>query len=198
MTTICLVRHGETDWNAQGKIQGKTDIPLNAEGIKQAERCGQYLTNTNWDVLITSPLKRARKTADIVNKTLHVPLVEMSEFEEKHFGDAEGMTYEERAKTFPKRYYPNQEDDAVFAKRLAIGLETIQQHYPDKRVLVVSHGGVINALLGALSNGEIGSGKTRLLNTCMSHLKFDQEKWVIQNYNQVSHLEETMSGALCR
>lgn len=198
MTTICLVRHGETNWNAQGKIQGKTDIPLNAEGIKQAKRCGQYLTNATWDVIITSPLKRARKTADIINETLRVPLVEMSEFEEKHFGDAEGMTYEERAQTFPERYYPNQENDTLFAKRLAKGLETIQRHYPNKRILVVSHGGVINALLRALSNGEIGSGKTRLLNTCMSHLTFDQGKWVIQNYNQVNHLEKVISGSPCR
>ena len=194
MTRICLIRHGETDWNLQGKIQGKTDIPLNTEGIKQAGRCATYLTSSDWDVIITSPLKRARETARLINEQLHLPLVEMLEFEEKHFGDAEGMTYEERALTFPNRHYPNQEDNQLFAERLSSGLQTIHERYPNKRVLLVSHGGVINALLGTLSNGEIGSGKTRLLNACFSHIQFDQRKWVIENYNQVSHLEKVMSG----
>jgi len=194
MTTICLVRHGETDWNVQGKIQGKTDIPLNAEGKKQAARCAHSLTNSDWDVIITSPLKRAKRTAELINETLQLPLIEMPEFEEKHFGDAEGMTYEERALTFPDRHYPNQEDNYLFAERLSSGLQIINERYQNKRVLLVSHGGVINALLGTLSNGEIGSGKTRLLNACFSHIQFDQTNWVIENYNQVSHLEKVMSG----
>ncbi|ANU13113.1 YhfR [Planococcus halocryophilus Or1] len=194
MTMICLVRHGETDWNVQGKIQGKTDIPLNTEGMRQAARCAHYLTDSNWDVIITSPLKRAKGTALLINEKLQLPLIEMPEFEEKHFGDAEGMTYEERELTFPDRHYPNQEDNYLFAERLSSGLQIINECYQNKRVLLVSHGGVINALLGTLSKGEIGSGKTRLLNACFSHIQFDQTNWVIENYNQVSHLEKVMSG----
>lgn len=193
MTTICLVRHGETDWNAQGKIQGKTDIPLNTKGVEQATRCGHHLSASNWDLIITSPLQRARTTAKIINESLALPLIEMEEFAEKHFGDAEGMTYEERALTFPDRFYPNQEDNDLFAKRLETGLEIIADRYPNQRVLLVSHGGVINALLGELSNGEIGSGKTRLLNACLSHIQFDQDQWLIKNYNQVSHLQKSGS-----
>lgn len=194
MTIVCLVRHGETHWNAQGKIQGKTDIPLNEAGARQAAQCGAYLTASDWDLIITSPLQRARRTAEIINDTLGLPLIEMEEFAEKHFGDAEGMTYEERAHTFPNRLYPNQEDNEFFAERLAAGLKIINDRYPEQRVLLVSHGGVINAILGELSDGEIGSGKTRLLNACLSHIHFDKDNWIIQNYNQVSHLEESVSG----
>ncbi|MBT2570807.1 histidine phosphatase family protein [Planococcus sp. ISL-110] len=193
MTIVCLIRHGETDWNAQGKIQGKTDIPLNVAGTQQAMQCGAYLTAADWDLIITSPLQRARRTAEIINATLELPLVEMEEFAEKHFGDAEGLTYEERALTFPDRLYPNQEDNGLFAERLANGLKIINDRYPDQRVLLVSHGGVINAILGELSDGEIGSGKTRLLNACLSHIQFDQSNWIIQNYNQVSHLVPSLS-----
>ena len=192
MTTVCLVRHGETDWNAQGKIQGTADIPLNKAGARQAAQCGAYLSDSNWDLIITSPLKRARRTAEIINETLALPLIEMEEFAEKHFGDAEGLTYEERALTFPDRYYPNQEDNELFAERLATGLKIINDRYKEQRVLLVSHGGVINAILGELSDGEIGSGKTRLLNACLSHIHFDQANWIIQNYNQVDHLEKTV------
>lgn len=194
MTTVCLVRHGETDWNAQGKIQGTADIPLNKAGARQAAQCGAYLAAADWDLIITSPLQRARRTAEIINETLELPLIEMEEFAEKHFGDAEGMTYEERALTFPNRLYPNQEDNELFAERLASGLKVINDRFPEQRVLLVSHGGVINAILGDLSGGEIGSGKTRLLNACLSHIHFNQDNWIIQNYNQVSHLEESLSG----
>lgn len=194
MTTVCLVRHGETDWNAQGKIQGTADIPLNKAGARQAAQCGAYLAAADWDLIITSPLQRARRTAEIINETLGLPLIEMEQFAEKHFGDAEGMTYEERALTFPNRFYPNQEDNELFAERLAAGLKIINDRFPEQRVLLVSHGGVINAILGELSNGEIGSGKTRLLNACLSHIHFDKHNWIIQNYNQVSHLEESLSG----
>ncbi|ANU10987.1 hypothetical protein A1A1_07944 [Planococcus antarcticus DSM 14505] len=193
MTIVCLIRHGETDWNALGKIQGKTDIPLNAAGTQQARQCGAYLTASDWDLIITSPLQRARQTAEIINETLGLPFVEMDEFVEKHFGDAEGLTFKERAFTFPDRHYPNQEDNGSFSERLATGLEIINDCYLDKRVLLVSHGGVINAILGKLSDGEIGSGKTRLLNACLSHIHFDENNWIIRNYNQVSHLEKSMS-----
>lgn len=195
MTTVCLVRHGETDWNAQGKIQGTADIPLNKAGARQAAQCGAYLTGADWDLIVTSPLQRARRTAEIINETLGLPLIEMEQFAEKHFGDAEGMTYEERALTFPNRFYPNQEDNELFAERLAAGLKIINDRFPEQRVLLVSHGGVINAILGELSNGEIGSGKTRLLNACLSHIHFDQHNWIIQNYNQVSHLQHSLSSS---
>lgn len=193
MTIVCLVRHGETDWNALGKIQGKTDIPLNERGAQQAMQCGQYFTASDWDLIITSPLQRARRTAEIINETLELPLIEMEEFAEKHFGDAEGMTFEQRALTFPDRLYPNQEDNALFSERLAMGLKIIHDRYPNKRILLVSHGGVINAILAELSNGRIGSGKTRLLNACLSQIQFGENHWNIQNYNQVHHLEASMS-----
>lgn len=63
-TSICLIRHGETDWNVLGKVQGRTDIPLNSTGIVQAEKCAELLKLSKWDVIITSPLKRAKETAE--------------------------------------------------------------------------------------------------------------------------------------
>lgn len=57
ITTICLVRHGQTDWNALGKLQGQTDIPLNELGKIQARQCGEFLSKNDWDVIISSPLK---------------------------------------------------------------------------------------------------------------------------------------------
>jgi uncharacterized phosphatase len=183
-----LIRHGETDWNAIGRIQGRTDVPLNSKGILQAEECGQFFKTSQWDVIITSPLKRAKLTAEIINRSLFVPLVEMDELKEKCFGDAEGMTLQERRIAFPDNIYPNQEDESSLTIRVMSALDKIKQKYGDSRLLVVAHGAVINSILAHLSDGELGFGKTKLKNACISDIHFHQEQWKVQTFNQVSHL----------
>lgn len=106
MTAVCLVRHGETDWNLQQKCQGKTDIPLNTTGERQARETGEYVKDFSWDIIVTSPLKRAKRTAEIINEYLHLPIVEMDDFKERDYGDAEGMPLEERTKRYPDNIYP--------------------------------------------------------------------------------------------
>ncbi|MGE8203170.1 histidine phosphatase family protein [Heyndrickxia sp. NPDC080065] len=190
MTKICIVRHGETDWNVLGKIQGRTDIPLNTTGIRQAKECGEFLKTSKWDVIITSPLKRAKQTAEIINQYLRVPLVEMNEFIERSFGDAEGMDAEERMSAYPDKNYPNQEDSISLEKRLMAGINEINQRYRDSNVLLVTHGAVIHSILSTLSNREIYSGKEPLLNACISNIHFEQEKWKVKEFNKVSHLSQ--------
>ena len=188
MTSICLVRHGETDWNKQGRLQGKTDIPLNSHGRQQAKECQQYLKGTEWDVLITSPLSRAKKTAEIINEELQLPLVEMEEFIERTFGEAEGMTAEERRTAFADTDYPGKETIEALNQRVLAGIEKIKETYPQKKVLLVAHGAVIGAILSYFSYGETDAGKEKLLNACISNIDYQQERWNIRDYNQVSHL----------
>ncbi|MGN8647545.1 histidine phosphatase family protein [Gracilibacillus sp. HCP3S3_G5_1] len=188
MTSICFVRHGETDWNALGKIQGQTDIPLNNNGRSQANECGRYLQDNEWDVLITSPLQRAKETATIINKYLDLPLIEMGDFRERGFGEAEGMTVIERMKAFPDGIYPNQESNEVLRERLVDGIQKIHDIHKGKKVLLVAHGAVINAILAHFSDGKIGSGKTRLVNGGISHIENVEEIWQIKGYNQKGHL----------
>ncbi|MEI5908898.1 histidine phosphatase family protein [Bacillus spongiae] len=188
MTTIFLVRHGETNWNAIGKLQGRTDIPLNSVGVQQAEECSMYLKAFEWDVMITSPLKRARTTAEIINKKLMVPLIERDEFLERCYGDAEGMTIEERTATFPDKIYRNQEEWTSLNQRVMTGIQELHQRYKGQKILLVAHGAVINAILATISNGEIGTGKTKLMNACISNIHYHEEQWRVYDYNQVAHL----------
>ncbi|MFO1444111.1 histidine phosphatase family protein [Bacillus sp. Bva_UNVM-123] len=190
MTSICLVRHGETDWNVAKRLQGKTDIPLNKNGIWQSHKCGEYLQASEWDIIVTSPLKRAKQTAELINENIKILLLEMDEFVERGFGDAEGMTKQECIQKFPNKIYPNQEETEDFHRRVMSGIEKINESFKGKKVLLVAHGAVINAILAILSNGEIGSGKTILLNTCISNIHFIQEGWKIKDYNQIAHLLE--------
>ncbi|WP_341785742.1 histidine phosphatase family protein [Jeotgalibacillus salarius] len=182
------MRHGETDWNAEGRLQGATDIPINNTGILQAQECGYFLKSRQWDVLITSPLQRAKKTAEIMNEELRLPFVVMNEFSERYFGDAEGMTREERMVAFPDKAYPNQETTEVLQQRLLSGLQQINSDYGNKNVLLVAHGAIIGAVLSMLSDGEIGSRKTRLINGGITTIDFAEGRWHIRDYNRVDHL----------
>lgn len=102
---IGLIRHGLTDWNAAGRIQGQTDIPLNGEGREQAERLGRRLLTEEyqWDYIITSGLSRAQETGEIISKLLNVPLLEPdARLKERAFGQIEGLTSEERVARWGK------------------------------------------------------------------------------------------------
>ena len=161
---------------------------LNISGIDQAEECGEFLKHQKWDVIITSPLQRAKQTAQIINKQILAPVIEMSEFIERSFGDAEGMLPEERDHLFPNGDYPNQEDRQALRERVVSGIQEINQRFKNKKVLLVAHGVVINTILYEFSNGEIGTEKTYLINACISNIEFKDNSGKIINYNQVEHL----------
>ena len=91
-----IIRHGQTNWNKEGRIQGKTDIELNEEGIKQAEEAKRILKDYPIDMIVSSTLKRARKTAEIINEAKNVPIMFDKALEERGFGDFEGK-YEKKS-----------------------------------------------------------------------------------------------------
>lgn len=187
---ICLVRHGETDWNRIGKLQGHTDIELNATGIQQANACAEFLKQTDYELVLTSPLKRAKQTATIIANKKGLPIIEMPLFIERNYGAAEGLTPEERALKFPDFNYPNQESREALTNRVMLGLEQIRLQHNAKKIIVVAHGGVINSILAALSQNKIGSGKTKLTNACLSTIQFVDDHWQIINFNMDTHLND--------
>ncbi|AYX88851.1 histidine phosphatase family protein [Staphylococcus cohnii] len=188
MTKIRFIRHGETDWNIAGKLQGRTDIPLNESGIKQAQACGISLLQNEWDLIITSPLLRAKETGQIIQQKLNIPLHEMTSFIEVAFGDAEGLTYYERDVRFPNRDYPNKETEAMVTERFLKGIHTVHQNYTNKNILIVSHGAFINAIFHYFSNGTVGTGVTKLTNGSFSTLEINNNHTHILDYNTTHHL----------
>ncbi|MEK4020200.1 MULTISPECIES: histidine phosphatase family protein [Bacillus] len=191
MTAICLVRHGETDWNAAKRIQGRTDIPLNDTGKWQAEQTGLYLKDAHWDVVISSPLSRAKETAHLILQHVHAPLVIMDDFIERDYGDAEGMSFEERQKLFPNKQYPNMEPLSALQDRMLEGIEKVRASYPDQRVLIVAHGAAIHALLTSLADEQMGIQDTRLVNACLNYVEWTDGEWKVNDYNVVSHLTQS-------
>ncbi|WP_342499428.1 histidine phosphatase family protein [Bacillus sp. FSL W7-1034] len=191
MTAICLVRHGETDWNAAKRIQGRTDIPLNDTGKWQAEQTGLYLKDAHWDVVISSQLSRAKETAHLILQHVHAPLVIMDDFIERDYGDAEGMSFEERQKLFPNKQYPNMEPLSALQDRMLEGIEKVRATYPDQRVLIVAHGAAIHALLTSLADEHMGIKDTRLENACLNYVEWTDGEWKVNDYNVVSHLTQS-------
>ncbi|MEC0302340.1 histidine phosphatase family protein [Terribacillus saccharophilus] len=188
MSMICLVRHGETDWNKLGKVQGSTDIPLNERGIRQAQATRDFLAGSDFDLIVASPMKRARKTADILNEALQLPLVEMEGFVERGFGEAEGLTRAEREAKYPSWDFPGMESWEELVERVMLALQEVNAKYGDKKVLLVCHGAVISAILSTISNGEIDTENTHLVNACLSNIQFIEEKWKVHDYNLSEHL----------
>src|SRR5699024_7945069 len=143
------------------------------------------------DLIVTSPLIRTKQTAEIINENMKLPPIEMNAFKERGYGDAEGLTITERDQKFPSmRTYPNQEPREAETARVTAGIEEILEIYPNEQVLLVSHGGAINAILSQISGGEIGTGKTKLSNTCLSNITHDGKTWTVKDYNRVEHLVE--------
>jgi probable phosphoglycerate mutase len=136
MTELLLVRHGETDWNAAGRLQGHTDRPLSDYGREQARRLADELAGEEIDAIYASDLARARETAEIVGERLRLPVGLDRDLREKDWGTWEGLTSTERLDVELVGESTEEHQRRMFA---ALGL--IAAKHPHGRVLVVTHGG---------------------------------------------------------
>ena len=159
MTTLYLVRHGETDWNRAHRIQGSTDIRLNDTGREQARVTGALLATRQWDAVVASPLSRAFETAAIIAREVGLgePEVEPA-MAERNYGAAEGMTGAEIDALYPDgaEVVGRESREAVVARAMP-ALIAIAGRHPDQAVIVVSHGGVIRSILNAVAPGTSAS-----------------------------------------
>jgi broad specificity phosphatase PhoE len=150
VTTILLVRHGETDWNAGRRLQGHTDRPLNDIGREQAGALARELADEHLDAVYSSDLSRAHETARAVADAHGLEVHALPELRERHFGTWEGLTDEEIERRFPEageRVLGDGETREDMARRVFDALQRIADEHPGGRVLVVSHGGPLRAVL---------------------------------------------------
>lgn len=162
---IYVIRHGQTDWNLIHKIQGVTDTELNDTGIKQAEEARENLKNIDFDLIICSPLKRTKKTAEIINQNRNIPIIYNEKLKERCFGNFEGRVVNEDDIFKSEVLYDvnvNYSEDKIesikdLMLRIKIELDNIKEKYSDKKVLIVTHGGVLRAV-NAYFNGIPESG----------------------------------------
>lgn len=200
-TTLYLVRHGETEWNALGKFQGSADIVLSSQGINQAKYVSDRLKG-KFDFIYSSPLKRAYKTANMIAEESDLEVKILDDLREINFGEWEGLTVKEIKKQYPKQFKIWEEDvnegpicgGDVSIKNASIRaknviLNVIKKH-EGKRIVIVAHGGIIKAgLIGIFGWNMTMYHKIVLGNTAISKLCFDDSTYPkLITLNDTSHL----------
>ncbi len=144
---IYITRHGQTNWNIQKKAMGKVDEPLNEKGIEQAKIMRNNLTSLDIDLIICSPLLRAKETAEIINEALNVEIIYDERIIERDFGEFEGKETKDFGFWDYWDYYKNEHYDKAenirdFFKRIYDFLDDICNKYKDKNIMLVTHSGV--------------------------------------------------------
>lgn len=163
---LYLVRHGETDWNIEMRIQGQTDVSLNNNGINQAKSCADYFKYHKFNKVYSSNLTRAIQTAEIITNNSY-ELIKLPEFNERHFGIWQTLLWEDVHKKIPNLKEIWKNDDGTYKpeegeslKDLVIRVQNtfkniIQSSNYSDEILIVSHGGPLKAMLGYVKDADI-------------------------------------------
>lgn len=186
-THLGLLRHGQTDWNIDLRLQGSSDIPLNETGIKQAELAAKHLNSADWDLVLSSPLSRAHETAKIVAGELGLNLVIVPELIERSFGVAEGMSHTEWRTLYESHAdIPGLEGLEDLQIRSEALLRLLASEYDGMRILAVSHGALIRVLMKIASEGKYPLDGDRLGNVSLNRFTFLDDIWTVTDYNPIS------------
>jgi len=203
-TRLCLIRHGETAWNAEKRLQGHIDIPLNTRGEIQARQMAQALKDAklNFDVLFTSDLKRAIDTSAAVVQLFGVVAQVDSNLRERHFGSLQGLSINEAPLLRPDIWQAHISRDLgheleggesirQFALRVQRALDRIEEQHPGKTVLMVSHGGTLDMMYRIASNQALST--QRVVSVPNASLNWLTHRlgsgWVVEQWADTRHLK---------
>lgn len=191
MITIGLIRHGTTEWNLAGRMQGHMDTNLAEVGVLQAERLGERLKGEPWDGIISSDLLRAKQTAQTISDKTGTPLWGVdARLRERHFGQLEGTTLEERIQRWGEGWrgmdLGMESDDELLARWFSF-LQNLESEHRSKKVLIVSHGGYIAPVLEHLMGQPVES---HLSNTSLTVVRREVSVWNCLLMNCTAHLND--------
>ena len=202
-TRFCLVRHGETDWNAERRLQGHTDIPLNTRGLAQAKQMAKTLKSSHFqfDVLYTSDLQRAKQTIKAIEDLYAVAATSHSMLRERHLGVLQGLTINEAPLIEPELWQAHLSRDldqefrggesiVQFSNRVKEVLQEIQEKHAGKTILIVSHGGTLDMMYRMASNQALDAEKVASVpNASLNWISHDGSNWKVDGWADTSHLD---------
>lgn len=199
-TRLCVVRHGETAWNAEHRVQGQLDVPLNDVGRAQAQAAAQALAREKFDVIYSSDLSRARQTAAPAAELLAMPVVVDRELRERHYGIFERLTYAEVKLRYPEDYARFEARDPDYAFRtgeslkdfsvrsIAVISKMANQHQ-GRSILVFTHGGVLDKLYRHVTGLPLSAPRDfGIPNAGLNRIEVTPEGWRIRAWADVAHL----------
>jgi broad specificity phosphatase PhoE len=196
------VRHGRTSGNVLKQLIGSSDIPLDDIGVRQAERIADRLARgTRADAIVTSPLIRARVTAETIGKKLGLEPVIHPGLVEMNFGDLEGLTLDVAAERYPELAaraldkdgdltWPNGDSRQGFHDRVLVTFLDILREYSQHAVIVVAHGGVLGSFLAQVEGNHPNNWQAYQLANCgLSHIDFRAQHTAVHFKNDCQHLD---------
>lgn len=201
MGRIYIVRHGETEWNAAGRIQGHTDVALSPRGREQARATARRLAGAPFDAAYSSDMQRTRDTARIILGARAVPLRSVPELREYHKGVFEGLTVAEYRQRYPELYRASLVNDPDFAPpggetirqcaaRLAGFVAALRERHPEDNLLIVGHGGSLRSCVVALLDLPLEANWKFVMHNCaLSVIHTYPDNAVMHLYNDTSHLK---------
>ncbi|WP_079435858.1 histidine phosphatase family protein [Zoogloea sp. LCSB751] len=204
-TRICLVRHGETPWNTERRLQGHIDIPLNDHGLIQAKATAASLAGERFDAAYSSDLTRARQTAEAVTTRNGLQLTLDSGLRERHYGIFQALTYDEARERFPAEYHRFETRDPdfafpeggeslrEFARRIHDKLAAIAHAHRGGTVLVVTHGGVLDIAHRLAAGKPLETPRDfTILNAALNWIGHDGDNWSLISWGEQRHLDSAL------
>jgi probable phosphoglycerate mutase len=198
---ILLIRHGETEWNRAGRVQGyHADSPLTEAGREQARALAARLAREGIDALYSSDAGRTRETANPIGIATGLPVVKEKALRERNYGVFEGRSFAEVEVEFPAEFGkfrtrdphyapPDGESAMQFRARIIMALEGVAARATGKRVAVITHGGVLGVLYRQAMNIPLDAKRSySIANASLNHFRFAERRWLLDAWGDVAHL----------
>jgi probable phosphoglycerate mutase len=205
-TRIFLLRHGQTAWNAEMRIQGQLDIPLDATGLWQAERLALALQGEGIQALYSSDLQRACQTAAPLAAAAGLTVQRDAALRERHFGRFEGSTYADIETLWPDEALRWRQREPgfgpgggealqAFYDRSVLAVQTLAARHPGQTLAVVAHGGVLDCLYRAATRIDLGAPRTwQVANATVNRLLWTPEGFSLVGWNDTGHFDIAAPG----
>src|SRR4051812_39238986 len=199
-TRLCLVRHGETAWNAEGRVQGQLDVPLNATGLAQARAVAAVLKNESFTAIYSSDLIRAQQTAQPVADLLKKKVVLDEKLRERHYGAFQGMTYAEAKAQLPEGYarfrardpeydFASGESLRDFSGRSLLFIREAVQKHEGENLLLFTHGGVLEMVYRHATGRGLSTPRDfEIPNAAINRIEIGATGWRVESWAEIGHL----------
>jgi probable phosphoglycerate mutase len=205
VTRICFVRHGETDWNVDKRIQGFTDIPLNEKGRGQALAMAFNAAHVSFKAVYSSDLVRAVDTARALAQREDLEIKLLPQLRERHYGIFQGITAAEGQQRYPEAYklyaardphynFETGESMLDFAARVAEGVDWMVRHHRGETIAAVTHGGVLDILFRKATGRPLSAPRDFKIPNCgLNWFHFDGQGWHLESWADRHHLQSVLT-----
>ena len=204
-TRICFIRHGETDWNVEKRIQGHTDISLNEVGRAQALAMAFNAAHQRFHAIYSSDLLRAQETAQVLAQREDHTVKLLPQLRERHYGIFQGITAAQGAERYPQAYayylardldydFETGESLRGFAERVSEGIDWLVRHHSGQTIAAVSHSGVLDVIYRRATNRPLSTPRDfKIPNCALNWFHFDGQGWHLEAWGDRHHLHEVLT-----